>query len=162
MDRGGRSIGVRHVGDAAARLADAARCLFGEVVRRYEVLATQYQRLRATVLDAAQFRSLVLDVAVPDPRQAARWNPDARLAGAVVDRYELRVAVLTRLWAQGVGHTGAPTAWYAYNAVVGAIDHDRELWPTRGGVRRTASLFDGNLAATKRGVLEALVRASRN
>ena len=37
-----------------------------------------------------------------------------------------------------------------------------ELWPTRGGVRRTASLLDGILAATKRAVLEALVRASRN
>jgi hypothetical protein len=49
----------------------------------------------------------------------------------------------------GKGHTGEPTAWFALNAVVEALDFNQTLWPSRAGCFRTASLLDGELGQTQ-------------
>jgi len=79
------------------------------------------------------------------------------MAEAVVARHERKEAEVTRLWRHGAGHTGEPSAWYAYNGVVEAIDHNGELFPTRGGVYRTASLLDGTLRDLKAQVFDNLL-----
>ena len=101
-----------------------------------------------------RFRAITL----PDPRTDPRFNPDAKLAEVVVERAVRKRAEVRRLWAGGKGHTGEPTAWFAYNGAAEALDHNRELWPTRAGSWRTASLLDGELGRMKNRVLDGLVR----
>lgn len=156
-DGGTKMITVRHTGDAEARLVEAAHSLWGGVIQRYEVVAEQYRVLKGRFLDEAMFRSLVIDAALPDPRKAPKFNPDARLAEMVVDRYERKVGIITSLWTGGTGHTGDHSAWEAYNGLVEGIDHRPDLFPTRGGTYRTASLLDGKLAQLKRTVLTNLL-----
>jgi len=151
-----RALTVRHTGDVEARIVEAARTLFAGIVERYETVAALYRRLKARQLDEALFRTLVVDVVAPDPRCHRAWNPDARMASAVAERHDRKVAELTRLWTDGAGHIGDRSAWEAYNAAVEALDHNAELWPTRSGVYRTQSLLSGQLGATKRAVLASL------
>jgi hypothetical protein len=75
----------------------------------------------------------------------------------VVNRYERKANEITRLWTEGDGHIGDHSAWEALNGAVQALDHDRDLFPTRAGSYRTASLLDGILAQTKQRVTENLV-----
>lgn len=157
----GDSITVRHTGDALQRLIEAAENLFLNFVEEYEVLSLQYKAMKETFLTDEQFKALVLDVVAPDPRENPRFNPEARMAEAVVARYETKAATLNRLWTGGSGHTGDESAWEAYNGVVEALDHDIDgLWPTRTGVYRTQALLDGTLAQMKRQVLHNLVKVS--
>ncbi|MBN9517148.1 DUF932 domain-containing protein [bacterium] len=142
-----------HKGDASARLAEAAQRMFHGVVDRFEVIARQYRLLMGCRLSEDAFARLVLDAVALDPR----FNPDAKLAEAVVDRVRRKRSAVRRLWVEGKGHTGEPTAWFAYNGAAEALDHDRGLWPTRAGSWRTASLLDGELARLKTRVLDNLV-----
>lgn len=155
-----RSIVVRHTGDVAERVEQAARDLFLGIVERYNLAAQHYRDLMRMILDPVEFTEYVIDPAIPDPRHNPRWNPEARMASAVVARYERKVAEVTRLWDEGAGHTGNHSAWEAYNGLVEAMDHNTELWPTRGGVYRTASMLDGQIFTTKQRVFEGLVRAA--
>ena len=70
------------------------------------------------------------------------------------DRVEAKRARILHLWTHGPEHRGDQSCWEAYNAVAQSVDHDRNLWPTRGP--RTASLFDGNLARVKQRTLDTL------
>jgi len=164
--RGGereRAVKVIHTGDARQKLIDAAETLWGGVIERYETLAQQYRAMRQTILSPEQFERLVAQPVAggAHPTQRRNWNPEARMANAVVERYERKVAAVTRLWTDGKGHSGDQSAWEAYNGAVEAIDHNVDgLWPTRGGVYRTASLLDGSLHNTKAAVLAKLVKAS--
>lgn len=152
-----RKVVVRHSQEVQARVIEAAESLWHNVVSRYEKLAEQYELLRQTMMTEAQFKKHVLDVVAPDPRDSRKFNPEARLADFVVQRVEKKRNELTRLWRDGKGHTGEPSAWFAYNAVVEAIDHNSELWPTRGGAWRTASLLDGSLRQVKETALNHLL-----
>lgn len=153
---------VSHTGEAHAKLVAAAEELFAAIVERHETVAQHYRQLKATMLTEAEFESLVLDVVAPDPRRHPQWNPAARMADAVLARHERKRATMSRLWTAGAGHTGEPTAWFAYNAVVEGIDHHADLFPTRSGVYRTASLLDGTLRELKQRVLANLVALGHN
>ena len=107
-----------------------------------------------------EFKSAVLDVVSPDPRESKKFNPEAKLADLVVERHEKRVELVTRLWTEGAGHTGDHSAWEAYNGAVEAIDHDTDIFPIRGGSWRTQSLLDGKLASLKEGVLAGVTDLS--
>ena len=148
---------INHRAGAQSRLFEAANEMFNRVVERFDVIASQYRLLMKTTITPGIFRKLVLDVVAPDPRERKDWNPEAKLAAAVVDRYERKQAEVTRLWTEGDGHSGEPTAWLAYNGVCQALDFNRQLWPTRAGCYRTASLLTGELAAAKNRVLDGLV-----
>lgn len=154
----GESITIRHSGDALQRLIEAAEGLFLNFVEEYEVLSLQYKAMKETFLSEADFKALVLDVVAPDPRENQKFNPEARMADAVVERYENKKKTLVRLWEAGSGHVADHSAWEAYNGAVEALDHDVDgLWPNRSGVYRTQSLLDGTLATMKKQVLNNLV-----
>lgn len=148
---------VRHTGDAHDRLVEAAEGLFLNFIEEYEVLSQQYRALKECHLSEAQFRELVIDAMVTDPRDLKKFNPEARMAEAVVARYEAKVTEVTRLWTEGAGHVGDRSAWEAYNGAVEAIDHNADLWPNRSGVYRTQKLLDGELGQMKKRVLSNLV-----
>ena len=148
---------INHRAGAQSRLFEAANEMFNRVVEKFDIIARQYRLLMKTTLTQQLFKKFVLDVVAPDPRERKDWNPEARMAAAVVDRYERKTAEVTRLWTEGDGHTGEPTAWMAYNGVCQALDFNRQMWPTRAGCYRTASLLTGELAAAKNRVLDGLV-----
>jgi phage/plasmid-like protein (TIGR03299 family) len=148
---------INHRAGAQAKLFEAANEMFNRVVEKFDIIARQYRLLMKTTITPGIFRKLVLEVVAPDPRQRKDWNPEAKLAAAVVERYERKQAEVTRLWYEGDGHTGEPTAWMAYNGVCQALDYNRRLWPTRAGCYRTASLLTGELAAMKSRVTDGLV-----
>jgi phage/plasmid-like protein (TIGR03299 family) len=152
-----RWVTVTHKADAKSRLVEAAGAMFAGVVDRFEVIARQYRLLMATALTDEAFDRLVLDVVAPDPRTDRRFNPEAKLAEVVVERALKKRAEVRHLWVAGKGHTGEKTAWFAYNGAAEALDHDRDLWPTRAGSWRTASLLDGELGRLKNRVLDNLV-----
>lgn len=152
-----RWTSVRHVGDAPVKLIEAAEQMWGALIERFEVIAKQYRAMKAAVLAPAEFDDLVLDVLAPDPRLKQRWNPEARMANAVVARWETKRSALQDVWVHGRGHVGDHSAWEAYNGTVQLLDHNRELFPTRAGVYRTASLLTGHLAWLKQRVTDNLV-----
>jgi len=157
MAQSGRYIGIRHAGNAAVRMVEAAETLFKGLVEQFEVVAAQYRVLKTCFLTDALFKKLILDPAIPDPRADRKFNPDAKRAELVIRRYETKASKVRALWTEGTGHTGDHSAWEAYNALVEAIDHDIDLFPTRAGVWRTASLMDGVLRQRKQAALNAVV-----
>lgn len=151
---------VRHTGDAMDRLVEAAEGLFLNFVEEYEVLSQQYKALKEYRLSEAEFADLCVAPVVQDPREKKGWNPEARMANVVVERYEVKVKELKRLWNEGDGHVADGSAWEAYNGVVQALDHNEDLWPSRSGVYRTQKLLGGDLATMKNNVLENLVHVA--
>jgi hypothetical protein len=156
----GRWASIHHTAAGRVRLVEEAQKLFAGVVERYETIAAHYKAMQAKILTPSQFESMVLDVVVPDPRTLPRWNPESIMAESVVKRFEKKRAELRRLWMEGKGHTGEPTAWYAYQAVVEAVDHNKDLWPVRNGCYRTAQLLTGAYGIIKNTVLDALTELS--
>ena len=148
---------ITHRGDAKSKLVEAAQELFSNVLQKYEVIAKQYRLLMQCRLDEEAFDRLVLEIVAPDPRKAQKFNPEAKLAEVVVERAMTKQREIRRLFTAGKGHTGERTAWYAYQAVAEALDFNRDLWPTRAGSWRTASLLNGQLAELKNRVLDNLV-----
>lgn len=158
-DSAPRAIGVRHTGDAQAKMAEAAETLFADLVKKAEIVATQYKLLKETTLTASAFRSLVLLPSIGvHPTRRRGWNPEARQAETVIDRYETKGAELVRLWEKGDGHTGDSSAWEAYNGLVQCVDHNTDMFPTRTGVYRTGQMMHGYLRDMKDGALVELVK----
>lgn len=154
-----RARTVRHSGDAQQRMAEAAESLFGTIIQQAETVAEHYKMLKETRLSASQFRAHVLLPSIgTHPTRRHGWNPEARQAETVVERYEEKGAEILRLWTAGKGHSGDLSGWEAYNAVVEAVDHNEELFPARGGVYRTQGLMDGKLRETKDAALTELVK----
>lgn len=154
-----KSIGVRHTGDATAKMVEAAETLFADLVTRTEGVAAQYRMLKETTLTPAAFRALVLLPSIGvHPTRRKNWNPEAKQAETVINRYEKKGAEIVRLWEKGDGHKGDSSAWEAYNGLVQAIDHDTDLFPQRGGVYRSAGLMHGYLRDMKDNAVVELVK----
>lgn len=152
-----RRIVVKHSSQGMDRVIEAAETLWHGIIERYETLATQYRVLKQTHLGQAEFEKLVLDAVAPHPLKDPKFNPEAKLAAVVVERAERKRSALQDAWLNGKGHTGEPNAWYAYNGAVEVLDHNKDLFPTKGGAWRTASLLDGALKKAKDGVLDNLL-----
>lgn len=160
-ERDERLVSIRHTGDAEAKHVEAAQKLLGGVIERAEAVAAAYRTLKGFYLDEAMFRELVLLPAIGvHPTQRDEFNPDAKLAENVVERYERREREITRLWHEGKGHVGDGSAWEAYNGLVEAIDHNPSLFPSRSGVYRLGSLLTGDLRTKKERVRNTLVAAA--
>lgn len=156
-----KAISVRHTGDALQRMTDAALTLFHNIIADAENLAAEYQRLRDFQLSDEMFRDLVIEPAIGvHPEQRKGFNPDARMAESVVNRYESRALAIETLWRDGTGHVGDDSAWEAYNGLAEAIDHYPDIFPTKGGVYRTQALLDGGLRKAKDRAFRALVAAA--
>lgn len=147
----GEKLGVRHTVNVELKTVEAAQALWGALIERYRSIAEQYRQLKATFLDEALFRELVLDTVAPLPAKVRDGTPSRR----TIEQSEARRRRITDLWTNGAGHCGDHSAWEAYNAVAQSLDHDQQLWQTRRS--RTASLFDGHLGRAKREALDALV-----
>lgn len=156
-DRRSRWVMIDHRAGAGERLVAAAEEMFSGVIQRYEVIAKQYKLLRQTYLTDEVFGQLVLDAIAPLPENNKRFNPEAPMAHIVRERIVTKRNTVADLWTGGKGHTGEKTAWYALNAAYEAIDHNRELWPTRAGSWRTAKLLTGDLAKMKDKIVDSLV-----
>jgi len=152
------AFAVPHRSNVLENVKAEADALWANRIAAFEILAQQYELLRRTILTPVAFERLVLAPIAPDPRLSPRFNPEARMAGAVLARAEAKRAELSRLWTNGAGHQGDHSAWEAYNGVVEALDHNKDLWPARGGVWRTQQLLDGSLADTKQQTINRLVR----
>jgi phage/plasmid-like protein (TIGR03299 family) len=153
----GNAFAVRHTSQVKEKLEEQATALWSQRVATFDLIAAQYAVLQRTTLDAGAFARTVLDVAAPDPRLHKGWNPEARLANVVLDRWATKRATITRYWTDGTGHTGDHSAWEAYNGLAEVLDHDTELFPTRGGVYRTQALLMGRLGSIKQAVINRLV-----
>ena len=153
LSRTERRVGIRHTVNVEVKVVEAAKELWGAVIERYRGIAEQYKQLKATYLDEALFRELVLDTAAPIP-PALQKSDLTRQAAAARNRWDARRARIAHLWTHGPEHRGDQSCWEAYNAVAQSLDHDQVLWPTRG--TRTASLFDGRLGRIKQQTLNAL------
>jgi Domain of unknown function (DUF932) len=150
------------LGPKLGPLHHSAQRTFAGVIERFETIARTYRQLMGCVIDDATFKRLVLDVVCPDPREHRNWNPEAIMASSVVERHQRKVNELRRLWKEGKGHTGEPTAWFAWNGLAEGLDHNTDLWPTRAGCFRTASMIDGTIATIKNSVLDKLVEFSNS
>lgn len=148
---------IQHRSGAAARLVEEAEKLWGALIERYETVAAQYRNLKQTRLDLDQFMSLVVETVSPDPRLRKDFNPEARAADMVIERFERKRDALITAWEHGKGHVGDFSGWEAYNGAVEVIDHNRDLFPVRAGVYRTQALMFGVLKERKTAVLSKLV-----
>ncbi|MQA89329.1 MAG: DUF932 domain-containing protein [Gemmatimonas sp.] len=81
-----RMIKISHTGEAATKMVEAAETLLGGLIERFEAVARQYRRLKATRLPEYLFTRLVLDEVAPDPRWRPNFNPEARTAELVLRR----------------------------------------------------------------------------
>jgi len=158
----GEVIKVSHRGDARVRLIDAATTLFGGIVERYHTIAETYRDLKDRILTVEQFTSSVLDIAAPLPEKAFTLRGQhltGRGYDAAYEAAESRRDRISYMWHNGAGHHADNSAWEAYNAAVEVIDHDADLFRTRGS--RVAALIGGRLVQKKTEVLNALVTLSR-
>jgi phage/plasmid-like protein (TIGR03299 family) len=152
-----RAHKVRHTASMESKLTDAALNLWGSIVERTETCARQYAALKATFLDEALFRRLVLDVALPLPVLEPGASDRARtLYQTRTEKVTARRTEVRRLWTEGTGHKGDGSAWEAYNAAVEALDHRADLFPTRDE-SRVAGLILGRLGEVHEAVLDGLV-----
>lgn len=158
----GDVIKVSHRGDARVRLIDAATTLFGGIVERYKTIAETYRDLKNTIISVEQFTSSVLDVAAPLPEKAFTLRGN-HLTGrgyeAAFEAAEARRDRISYMWHNGAGHSADNSAWEAYNGAVEVIDHDNDLFRTRGS--RVAAMIGGRLVAKKTEVLNALVSLTK-
>ena len=138
------TISVRHTKTVEAKVVAAAEELWGDIIERSRVLASQYKALKRTYLDEAMFRQLVLDTAVPlkdEPRGST--DRSKKIHETKQDALNDRRIKISAYWTDGKGHTGDQSAWEAYNGLVEAIDHDRTAFPTRRESIIEAQLYGG-------------------
>lgn len=154
-----RFVAVRHSSQVEAKVVEAAMDLWGGVIERYRTIAEQYKLLKATYLDEAMFRELVLDVVLPIPDDLMTKAVEGKKrAQTMLDKRLGKRDIVTRLWTEGLGHTGDHSAWEAYNGAVQAIDHaSEEVFVTRSTDLRNESLLMGSLNRIKQNLVDGLV-----
>ena len=154
-----RAIGIKHSTRVEERTVAAALELWGKLIQRFDTVALQYRLLRATHLDTAMFRELVLDNVAPISAQALLKQEQGKLKGSAqkgLERAEAKRAEITRLWnGEGKGITGDHSAWEAYQAVTEGVQHNETLFKAKGP--RLQSLSSGLLAQAMDRPLEALM-----
>ena len=148
---------IRHGKGAVERTREAAENLMADIVTRYEKLAVNFKLMKSTKLSDADVIRLVVDKAATDPRKREEWNPEGRNAEALIERYETKRAELIRAARDPIGAFHDDSAWDAYNGAVQVIDHNTDLFPTKGGALRHGALMTGVLRKTKDSILDAII-----
>lgn len=152
-----QAVAVAHKGDARVKVVEAAEELFGGIVERYRIIAEQYRAMKNRILSTDEFIRTVLDKASPLPKDLHGYQTEhltVRGYDLARKRAEERRAAIEAAWTGGRGHVGDHSAWEAYNGAVEVIDHDVELYRTKGS--RVASLLGGRLLEAKSEVLNAV------
>jgi phage/plasmid-like protein (TIGR03299 family) len=150
-------VAVAHKGDARLKTIEAAEKLFASMVERYRVIAEQYKSMKETILTVEQFTKSVLDKASPLPKELHSIETEhltIRGYDLARKRAEERRQAIERAWTNGRGHVGDHSAWEAYNGAVEVIDHDSELFRTKGS--RVAAMIGGRLLEAKSEVLNSV------
>jgi phage/plasmid-like protein (TIGR03299 family) len=130
---------------------------FAHVVAHNAKVAEAYRALQSRYLTRAEFKTLVLDVAAPDPTKIVGWNPESPRADNTVDKWKEKRQRLFSLWHNGDGHTGNDSAWEAYNGVIQSLDHDTDIWKTASAENRAVSVLNGKLASIRNQVFDSLL-----
>ncbi|MCA1571337.1 MAG: DUF932 domain-containing protein [Chloroflexi bacterium] len=148
----GETTKIHHVGNVAERVQEEAERIFEGARRRYAALALEFDRLQQTQITSADFRRLVLDVAVPLKR-----DPETDRITSPRQTLERREAI-QQAWEGGIEH-GGPSAWWAYNGLVEVLDHS----PLYNGkaTSRVESMMRGPIAEAKGRVYDALLEHAR-
>ena len=151
----GLSLAVSHTSNVTSNYRDGAAKIFVSMARRYAQFAGTRDMLKRTILPSdigystSPFREHVLDVAVPvhQLEEKIRRREGTGHTVAALDRAHDKRGEITRLWTQGIGHTGDHSAWEAWQGVVQYVDHEA---PLKGeGASRIASLYSGSLGKIK-------------
>ena len=148
---------VVHRQNGPARQLEAAQETFKHVIRHHVEMAEKYRKLQGTVLDLQQWKELVQEVAVPDPRKAPGFDPKSPRSDMVVERFKQKANRIYVLMREGRGSDGTTSAWNAYNGLVESMDHDVTLWKGRNEENRVMSLTAGPLAKIRETVFNNLV-----
>lgn len=153
-------IVLRHTSGAKEALVQASESLWGNILHRYEAMAKAYHAMNCATIPVGEFNDRIVPIMAWNPEDRDGWNPEAKMARRVLERYEEKKGCITALWnGGGLGLTGNHSAWEAYNACVEALDHHAELWPKRGGVYGTAQgHLDGDYRKMKQKVFERLMK----
>ena len=156
-------IYIKHHNNAEEKLQEAANKLWDDLVNKFEIATSAYTSMQENYITDLQFLRIVVDSLLDNPENHPNWNPSAKRADEVRDRYQNKVQLLKDMWNGGaIGTDGAPSAWNAYMVTTEATDHREDILPTRGGSFRTGSLLDGQLREKKIKVFEGLMRICNN
>mgnify|MGYP003136886858 FL=1 len=159
----GLSLAVSHTSNVTENYKVGAAKIFTSMARRYAEFAGTRDLLKKTILPSdigystSPFRQHVLDVAVPvhQLEEKIRRREGTGHTVAALDRAHDKRGEITRLWTQGMGHTGDYSAWEAWQGVVQYYDHDSELKSADSS--RIASLYNGSLGKIKSRIGSSLV-----
>jgi len=154
-----RYIALRHDNGIEGKLESAVTNLWGGIIEQYGTMAKQYDLMRRTSLNEAEFNASVLDaiLAIPDKLVKGTTKREQTSLGKLRDKRDM----LTDLWngnAKGLSGGDDPlarTAWAAYQGVTEAVQHDRTHFKAQGF--RDASVMFGRLAQMQDVVLDNLV-----
>ena len=116
-------IKVKHIGDTASKIKEAADDLWGDMITKLNTLRTTYTTLKGIDLHPSYFGELVLDPITPLPTNPSNYKDDTSFERAV-ERAQNRRSEIYRLWTNGRGHDGDYSAWEALNGAVEALDHN--------------------------------------
>lgn len=130
---------IRHTRSAGARLIDAARQSWGSAAVDALSQAQGFKAMAETLITESQFAKAVLDVFAPVPELGEKASDrakalfDTRIVSVESDR-----STLTKLWMEGTGQDGTPSAWAAFNAATEAVDHFGLGGAVRGAAKHEA------------------------
>jgi hypothetical protein len=153
----GNRVNVLHRGEPGVKVVEAAERMFVRLTDRYRDIAVRFKVMKEARLDAQAFQRSVLDLMAPLPK--TRPGQSETRYEQMHEKAMLRRAKLFDLWHHGDGHKGDESAWEAFNAAVQAIDHDDEMFRTRGP--RVESLMVGGLGKLKARVERAVMQEAR-
>jgi phage/plasmid-like protein (TIGR03299 family) len=146
---------IRHTKHGTKSTIEAARDLWGRISANQTKAMQDYDLMMRTFLTDAEFERLVLDVVLPLPTK----KPDTPRGQTMYDKKLLQRAEVTNRWLTGLGHSGEPDAWHAYNGAIECMDHDPSVFTMRGTTEdRMFSVLAGPLNALKQDLANSLVK----
>lgn len=151
-------LAVPHRTGGELKLIEAAETLFADQVAKYRLVAEGYRRLKDYTMSNDDFVSSVLDTVAPFPKALHSLEGEhitTRGYDMAYNKAEERRNAITNAWHNGDGHKGDSSAWEAVNGAVQVIDHDSNLFKTKGS--RVASLLGGRLEQRKTALFNAVM-----
>ena len=154
----GNTIAVPHRIGVGVKVVEAAERIFSRVVEQYEGLAIEYKALKERFMTQDEFVTAILDTVAPFPPEYLTTDTEHLTSRGYDKAYSVaedRRARITHMWHHGSGHKGDDSAWEAYNGAVEVLDHDIDLFKTKGS--RVASTISGRLAERKTDLYNAVM-----
>lgn len=153
----GSRVQVAHAGAVEDNYANATNLLLNSLASRFGGASVSRDRLMNHHLSNAEFKALVLDPVAPIAHLEAKireGGPDAtKWTETALEKKLAMRSRIADLWTDGEGHTGEPTAWFAFQGLVQYMDHEattsnRAVAMYEGDIQRKKSVVLSNLNAT--------------